>query len=178
MKYALFLRNVDECIGDGRINSTIHNELLGPSDIIFGALGCFSSVFRQINGMYEELIICVAIIGFWLNTKFFVEFLKGVNSAEKWELVYKNYTKLRSYGRLTNDVFSQLFLAYTGTSLFYYSINLDKFLISSDIMVRLKYCVYYTNLFCIFILASDINKQVSKILRKHKYFKLTRIRKP
>ncbi|CAL8126866.1 unnamed protein product [Orchesella dallaii] len=155
-KKVMFLIETDKCHENFVVNDG--SDIFG---ILMGLLGAFGVFCRRVNGLYEELMLCMGTLAFWLSAKSFVMKIRSMTSFQYWPEVYREYLKLKKYGDLTNRAFGLLYLLYTLTALFYYSINLDKFLTSHDLLVRLKYSVYYINLVSTFVLAADINKRVS-----------------
>ncbi len=162
-KYTLFLHNQQLCSDIVALPEIAQMSALDHTLIVpFG----ISLYFRRINGLYEELFILAGAFTFWLSANAFSQGLEDGISARAternnmWSSVYEKYSNLTELSDLINNAYGPVYLVFTVTSIFYYSINLDNLLVSDDVVVRAKFIAFYSGLILTYLLSADICRQV------------------
>lgn len=165
-------------------NTTRLNETepsINNSDHILAAITGFGQMFKYVTSFYWELLILFGVISLWLPAAAFANFLKDENedddddddsdqrhdekvleAAAQWPIIEEQYLALKDLSDFINSGFGAMVFSYTFTSIFYYSINLDAFLLTTDILVRVRLVVLYLGAIVLYILAADICRQVRK----------------
>ncbi|CAL8126862.1 unnamed protein product [Orchesella dallaii] len=153
-------------------------ENISTGDHIMAGFTAFGQLFKFITSFYWELLILFGVLSLWLPAAAFAEGFKDENddddededernseekileAAAQWPCIEEQYLCLKNLSDLINNAFGAMVFSYTFSSIFYYSINLDAFLLTSDILKRIRLVVLYLGAVILYILAADVCRQV------------------
>lgn len=149
---------------------------ISSADHFIAGVAGFGQLFKYITSFYWELLILFGVLSLWLPAAAFANFVKDdeddeddddshheeriLEAAAQWPMLEEQYLSLKDLSDLINNAFGAMVFSYTFTSIFYYSINLDAFLLTTDILVRIRLVVLYLGAVVLYILAADICRQV------------------
>lgn len=155
---------------------------ISSADHFIAGFTGFGQFFKYITAFYWELLILFGVLTLWLPAAAFANFVKDdrdddddeddgdshheeriLEAAAQWPVIEEQYLSLKDLSDLINSAFGAMVFSYTFTSIFYYSINLDAFLLTTDILMRIRLVVLYLGAVILYILAADICRQVNMI---------------
>lgn len=174
--------------GSNNCNSTILESLrISSADQFIASFTGFGQLCKYITSFYWELLILFGVISLWLPAAAFANLVKDerdddddfdddddsrheerlLEAAAQWPIIEEQYLSLKDLSELINNAFGAMVFSYTFTSIFYYSINLDAFLLTTDILVRIRLVVLYLGAVVLYILAADICRQVKTVIEQY-----------
>ncbi|CAL8089282.1 unnamed protein product [Orchesella dallaii] len=170
--FAQHIKSLSFCIERRDCNETIISEIndLSTIETIMTITYTFSHFFRKVMGLCEELLILIGPLTLWVVVKDFIKnVLRDKNyddvicNEESWSYVSAKYNDLKTFTDLVNRTFGPLLLSYTLVALFYFSIYLDEFVTADDILVKIKFLIYYVLIISTFTISAEIVREIGKL---------------
>ncbi len=141
---------------------------LSFSDYLFAILFALVKVLRQIHGYHGEIFLFCVILTLWMRSFAFYKQVKICNtdkffplkSIDHFRNLHQEYTALKQFSSLVNQVISFQMLLYIITSVLYFSSNLDGLIITSNLIFKIRAVSFHIHATIIYLIAADIPYRV------------------
>lgn len=119
---------------------------------------------RYILGLFCDLCILSNVLTLWVVVNSFAQSISKTSDAN-WKVVYSQYKTIRTISQTINRALGNLVTGFMAEAIIFYSINLDRTLVTQDVFRKMHMAYYYLNTFSILFLSANICSQLDTLKR-------------